>query len=103
MAGQLTRVERADQANPSTTPSIRKSAIITVRVRKTVQRQREQQQMAKLMQGDEPKRSAIVAARKSAKAIPDGWLPDTPEEHKRRGDLADALFQDMKRKIAEQS
>jgi len=27
----------------------------------------------------------------------------TPEEHKRRGDAADALFQDMKRRIAEQS
>jgi len=77
-------------------PAARKSAIITVPDRKTVHRQ-----MAKLMQGDEPRRSAIVTARKPGKAIPDGWLPDTPEEHKRRGDLADAMFQDMKREIAE--
>ena len=65
-----------------------------------MRRQREQQQMAKLMQDDELKRSAIVTARKPAKAIPDGLLPDTPEEHKRRGDAADAMFQEMKRKIA---
>ena len=32
--------------------------------------------------------------------IPDGRLPDTPEEHKRRGDAADAMFQEMKRLIA---
>jgi len=62
------------------------------------ERQHEQQQMAKLVPGDEPKRSPIVTARKPAKAIPDGWLPDTPEEHQRRGDAADAMFQDMKRK-----
>ena len=72
-----------------------------MRDRKTVQRQREQQQMAKLMASDEPKRSALVTARKPARAIPDSWLPDTPEEHKRRGELADAMFQKMKRKIAE--
>ena len=77
----------------------RRSAIITVRDRRTVQRQREQQQMAKALAGGEPRRSAIVTARKLEKAIPDGWLPDTPEEHKRRGDAADALFQEMKREI----
>ena len=32
--------------------------------------------------------------------IPNGWLPDTPEEHQRRGDRADAMFQEMKRRIA---
>ena len=57
--------------------------------------------MAKLMADDQqPRKSAIVTARKPVKAIPDGWLPDTPEEHKRRGDAADALFQDMKRAVA---
>ena len=30
------------------------------------------------------------------------WGTDmTPEEHRRRGDLADAMFQEMKREIAE--
>ena len=97
----------AGAAQPSTKPpqpanddGPRRSAIVTVRDRKPVQRQREQQQMAKLMQDDELKRSAIVTARKPAKAIPDGLLPDTPEEHKRRGDAADAMFQEIKRKIA---
>ena len=75
-------------------------SVITVRDRRTVQRQREQQQIAKALAGDEPKLSAIVTARKPAKTIPDGWLPDTPEERNRRGDAADALFQEMKRTIA---
>jgi hypothetical protein len=70
-----------------------------VRDRKTVQRQREQQQMAQLLAADQPKRSAIITARK-----PGSWRnvePDmTPEEHKRRGDAADALFREMKRRIA---
>ncbi|HET7879309.1 MAG TPA: hypothetical protein VFL55_00385 [Acetobacteraceae bacterium] len=68
-----------------------------MRDRKTAQRRREQQQMAKLMQ-DEPKPSAIVTARKPGRAIPDGWLPDTPEEHKRRGDAADALWRELVRR-----
>ena len=73
------------QPNPPTIA--RKSAVITVRDRKTVQRQREQQQMAKLMQ-DEPNRSAIVTTCKPRKAILDGLLPDTPEERNRRADAA---------------
>ena len=106
---QLTRLERAGQADQSTTltgggsnssPPARKSAIVTVRDRKTGQRRREQQRMAELL-ADQPKRSAIVTARKPGKAIPDGLLPDTPEEHQRRGDAADAMFQDMKRRIGE--
>ena len=44
-------------------------------------------------------KSAIVTSRK-----PRSWrsdVPDmTPEEHKRRGDAADAMFREMKRKIA---
>ena len=47
-----------------------------------------------------PSKSAIITARKPGKAIPDGLLPDTPEGHQRRGDAADAMFQEMKRKIA---
>ena len=48
------------------------------------------------------RKSAIVTARRPGKArMPDGWLPDTEEEHQRRGDAADAMFQEMKRAIAE--
>jgi hypothetical protein len=68
-----------------------KSAIVTVRDRQTVQRQREQQQMVKLIRGDEPKRSAIVTMRSASEDM-------TPEEHQRRGNAADALFQEMKRR-----
>jgi hypothetical protein len=42
-------------------------------------------------------KSAIVTIRKPGK----GYVPDpTPEEHQRRGDAADALFREMKRRIA---
>ena len=48
---------------------------------------------------NDDRKSAIVTARK-----PRSWrsdVPDmTPGEHKRRGDAADALFQEMKRRIA---
>lgn len=45
-------------------------------------------------------KSAIVTARRPGKHCAD--VPEmTPEEHKRRGDAADALFRDMKRRIAE--
>jgi hypothetical protein len=41
--------------------------------------------------------SAIVTIRKPGK----GYVPDlTPEEHQRRGDAAEALFREMKRRIA---
>jgi hypothetical protein len=34
-------------------------------------------------------------------SLPDGLMAETPKEHRRRGDAADALFQAMKRTIAE--
>ena len=44
--------------------------------------------------------SALVTARKPGKRYT--TEPEmTPEEHKRRGDAADALFREMKRRIAE--
>jgi hypothetical protein len=44
-----------------------------------------------------PAKSAIVTIRKPGK----GYVPDlTPEEHQRRGDAAEAIFREMKRKIA---
>ena len=49
----------------------------------------EQQQMAKLMGSDIEPNSGLTKDM-------------TPEEHRRRGYAADALFQDMKRTIAEQ-
>ena len=49
--------------------------------------------------GDDRK-SAIVTA-KNPRRGRFGDVPDmTPEEHKRRGDAADALFREMKRQIA---
>jgi hypothetical protein len=66
-------------------------AIITARDRKAAQRQ--------LTAVDQPKGSAIVTARKPGARH--SLEPEmTPEEHKRRGDAADALFHEMKRKIA---
>jgi hypothetical protein len=44
-----------------------------------------------------PWKSAIVTIRKRGSDVPDL----TPEEHRRRGDAAVALFRKMKRRIAE--
>jgi hypothetical protein len=47
-------------------------------------------------------RSAIVTIRrKPDRILPLGLLPETPEEHRRRGDGADAMMQEFKRRIAE--
>jgi hypothetical protein len=47
-------------------------------------------------------KSAIVAVRRpgTVASLPPGLLPETPEEHRRRADAADALFRDMVRRIA---
>ena len=48
---------------------------------------------------NDDRKSAIVTGRKPRSWRPE--VPDTaPEEHKRRGDGADAMFREMKRKIA---
>jgi hypothetical protein len=68
--------EEAGDTQPSTKPpppanddGPRKPAIITVPDHRTAQRQREQQQMAKLMAADQPKRSAIVTMRSAGEAM----------------------------------
>jgi hypothetical protein len=49
---------------------------------------------------NDDRKSAIVTA-KNPRRGRFGDVPDmTPEEHKRRGDAADALFREMKRQIA---
>jgi hypothetical protein len=51
---------------------------------------------------NEARKSAIVTIRrKPDRILPPGLLPETPEEHKRRGDGADAMFQRFKRLIEE--
>ena len=51
------------------------------------------------MPANDDRKSAIVTGRK-----PRSWRSDvpavTPEEHRQRGDTADALFREMKRRIA---
>jgi hypothetical protein len=54
---------------------------------------------ADALTGYDDRKSAIVTIRRRGKRFAD--VPDmTPEEHKRRGDGADAMFQEMKRQIA---
>ena len=49
-----------------------------------------------------PPRPAIVTIRRKLERIlPPGLVPETPEEHERRGHRGEALFQAMKRQIAE--
>jgi hypothetical protein len=52
-----------------------------------------------------PASSAIVTirSRKAATIIPPGLLPDTPEEHQRRGEAAAAMWREMVRRVAEGS
>jgi len=54
--------------------------------------------------GDQPRAAAIVTAKNPRRSrLGFSEVPDmTPEEHKRRGDAADALFREMKRQIAEE-
>jgi hypothetical protein len=63
-----------DDRKPPPPAADRKFAIVTVRDRRT----REQQQMARLLIADQPKRSAIIDNRPGEDM--------TPEEHKRRGE-----------------
>jgi hypothetical protein len=49
---------------------------------------------------NDDRKSAIVTARRRGRRFAD--VPDmTPEEHQRRGDLADALWRDMVRRITD--
>ena len=51
---------------------------------------------------DDDRKSAIVTAKHPRRRSSFPNVPDmTLEEHKRRGDAADALFREMKRQIAE--
>jgi hypothetical protein len=72
-----------------------------MRDRKMVQRQREQQQMAKLMQGDAVASSDRVALTSSIIRKPSRFEDITEEERDHRGAAADAMFQEFKRLIAE--
>jgi hypothetical protein len=49
------------------------------------------------------KPAIVTIRRKPERVLPPGLLPETPEEHKRRGDGADAMFQEMKRQIAREA
>jgi hypothetical protein len=47
------------------------------------------------------KPAIVTIRRKPERVLPPGLLPETPEEHKRRGDGADALFRDIVQRIAQ--
>ena len=49
--------------------------------------------------GGAAKSVIITVRRKMARIIPPGLLPETPKEHRRRGDAADALFREIRRRI----
>ena len=40
--------------------------------------------------------------RQGTRIIPAGLLADTPEEHRRRGDAADALWRELVRRVREE-
>ena len=48
--------------------------------------------------------AAIVTIRRqSARILPPGLLPETPEEHRRRGDAADAIWRELVRRVTEKT
>jgi hypothetical protein len=42
----------------------------------------------------------VTIRRKPERILPPGLLPETPEEHQRRADAADALWRELARRIA---
>jgi hypothetical protein len=42
----------------------------------------------------------VTIKRQTARILPPGLLPDTPEEHRRRGDAADAIWRELVRRTA---
>jgi hypothetical protein len=89
-------------------------AIVTIRDKKRVTPETPDQILSETAEQTQPapaesttapeaRKSAIVTIRrKPERVLPFGLLPETPEEHKRRGDGADAMFREMKRRIAEE-
>ena len=49
------------------------------------------------------KAAIVTIRRQAARIIPPGLLPETPEEHQRRGDAADAMWRELVRRIGEQT
>jgi hypothetical protein len=50
------------------------------------------------------RKPAIVTIRGTpAKLLPHGLLAETPEEHQRRGDAADAMWRELVRRVAEKT
>jgi hypothetical protein len=47
---------------------------------------------------DDHKPAIVTVRRTTAKILPPGLLPETPEEHRRHGDAAEAMFREMKRR-----
>ena len=48
------------------------------------------------------KAAILTIRRQAARIIPPGLLADTPEQHRRRGDAADALFREIQHRIYEE-
>jgi hypothetical protein len=51
----------------------------------------------------ERKPAIVTIQSRKQVAIPAGLLANTPEEHRRRGDAADALWRELLRRIGEQT
>ena len=46
------------------------------------------------------KAAIVTIRRQAARIIPPGLLAETPEEHRRRGDAADATWRELVRRVA---
>ena len=52
---------------------------------------------------DDRKPAIVTVRRKPERVLPPGLLAETPEEHQRRGDAADALWRELVRRVAEKT
>ena len=49
------------------------------------------------------KAAIVTIRRQAARIFPPGLLPETPEEHRRRGDAADAIWRELVRRVTEKT
>jgi hypothetical protein len=93
--GRLHRLETAHRPKRSP-PKKGQAAVIAGPAIVTSASKRTHRQVPDVVVSDEP--SAIVTAKNPRRRGSPGEAPDiTPEEHKRRGDAADALFRELVR------
>jgi hypothetical protein len=56
--------------------------------------------LATVAAGDDRKPAIVTIRRKPERVLPSSLLPETPEEHQRRADAADAMWRELVRRAS---